>query len=345
MKAHQRLIREAMSLKPEPDEYLKREAASSFDNAIVREIPYAEAASIILRYEWLQNMGSTETTVGLFFKHPVANIEYLAGTVCFGATAGTNSHGSVCGREYAHLVRTLTRGACVHWADCERVSADGRVHTGAAASYLISRACALMAERGLGNVFIAYADPAACEQGIVYRASNWLYCGQTAPTEEFRWTGEPIENDQGRDWKDGNWHNARLVHCYTRNRTNRRLLRALRHHGFTEDHGKEIRGCRREPYLQNLTRKEQREQMIAEGFEFRKGHPKGRYVHFAGEKWIVRKLRNALRWKKEPYPKRRDSEIGGASVLAGREECIAYASVPTLSIEIKGTEYVECSNT
>ena len=303
MKAHQRIIREKMALAPAPDEHLKREAASSFDNAVVREISYAEASSIILKYEWLQKMGSTGLAFGLFFRHPETKIEYLAGAACFGATGGTNSHASVCGKEYAHLVRTLTRGACVHWADCERISSDGRVHTGAAASYLINRACDLMAERGLANIFIAYSDAAAGEQGIVYRASNWLYCGQTSPTEEFRWTREPIEDDEGRDWKDGNWHNARLVHCYTRNRTNRRLLRALRHHGFTEDQGRKICGCRREPYLQNLTRKEQREQMIAEGFEFRRGHAKGRYVHFAGNKRIVRELRKALNWNVEPYPK------------------------------------------
>src|SRR5712691_1446484 len=109
MKAHQRLIRETMALTPEPDEHLKREAASSFDNAFVREISYAEAASIILKYEWLQNMGSTETTFGLFFKNPVTNVEYLAGVACFGATGGTNSHASVCGKQHSHLVRTLTR--------------------------------------------------------------------------------------------------------------------------------------------------------------------------------------------------------------------------------------------
>ena len=146
-----------------------------------------------------------------------------------------------------------------------------------------------MTERGF-NVFIAYADPAAGEQGVVYKASNWLFAGHTSPTEEFRWMGQPIGDDEGRDWKDGNWHNARRVHCYTRNRTNRRLLRALMHHGFAEDQGREIRGNRREPYVQNLTRKEQRSRMIEEGFEFRMGHPKGRYVHFAGNKRIVREI-------------------------------------------------------
>lgn len=47
--------------------------------------------------------------------------------------------------------------------------------------------------------------------------------------------------------------------------------------------------------------------MIAEGFEFRKGHAKKRFVHFAGDKRIVRQLRKALRWTVEPYPKRAQS--------------------------------------
>jgi hypothetical protein len=293
MKAHQRIIRETMALTPAPDEAEKREAAASFKNASVREISYAEASTIILRYEWLQNMGSANGhCFGLFFRHPVTEAEYLAGACCFGSTGGTESHASVCGKEYAHLVRTLTRGACVHWADCDRISRDGRVHTGAAASYLISHACKAMAKRGF-HAFIAYADPEAGEQGSVYRAANWTFCGYTSPTEEFHWTGEPIEDDLGREWKDGNWHNARLVHGYTRNRSNRRLLRALKHHGFAEDQGRTICGSLRHPYLQNLTRKEQRKQMIAEGFEFRKGHAKGRFVHFAGDRRIVGQLRRA----------------------------------------------------
>jgi hypothetical protein len=47
--------------------------------------------------------------------------------------------------------------------------------------------------------------------------------------------------------------------------------------------------------------------MSAEGFEFRKGRPKGRYGYFAGDKRIVRELRKALQWTAEPYPKREPS--------------------------------------
>jgi hypothetical protein len=148
MKAHQRLIRELKARTPEPDEHLKREAAKSFANARVIEISRAEAESVVLEYEWLQNLGSSRYYYGLFFG------PYLAGVTCFGITAGTNSHASVCGKEYGHLVKTLTRGACVYWADPPRISSDGRVHNGGAASHLISHACKLMSERGF-HAFIA----------------------------------------------------------------------------------------------------------------------------------------------------------------------------------------------
>lgn len=199
MKAHQRLIREEKARTPEPNEHLKRQAASSFANARVIEISREEAESVILEYEWLQNMGSSRFYYGLFFG------PYLAGVTCFGSTAGTNSHASLCGQQYAEEVVTLTRGACVHWADPPRISSDGRTHGGASASFLISHACKAMAERGF-HAFIAFADSAAGEEGVVYRATNWLYCGMTSATEEFRWTGEPVEDDDGRDWKDGEWH-------------------------------------------------------------------------------------------------------------------------------------------
>jgi len=163
-----------------------------------------------------------------------------------------------------------------------------------------------MSQRGFHG-FIAFADPAAGEEGVVYRASNWLYCGLSSPTEEFRWTGQPVENDEGRDWKDGEWHNCRRIHAYTRNRENRRLLRSLVHHGFVEDQGKAIRGSRTHPYLQHQPRSEQRARMIAEGFEFRMGQPKGRFIHFAGDKRIVKELRSALQWEVEPYPERSQS--------------------------------------
>src|SRR5437868_4197316 len=102
-KAHQRLIRDQQALSADPLIAEKMVLAASFTDASVREIDYKTAKSLIQRYEWLGNMGTTDYSFGLYFG------EHLAGVVCFGRTAGTKSAASVCGKEYAHVVKTLCR--------------------------------------------------------------------------------------------------------------------------------------------------------------------------------------------------------------------------------------------
>ena len=295
VKAHQRLIRERMARLPEPDINRKRELASCLDDAEVREINHKAALEIILQYEWIGNAGTSEYRFGLYFG------PYLAGVVSFGRTGGSNADASVCGKENGHLVTTLSRGACVHWAHRH------------SASYLINRACDLMAEKGF-NIFVAYSDTEAGEVGTVYQASNWSYCGRTNKSEQFRWPGVPVEDDNGRDWKDGKWHDCRRISAYTRNRRNRKLLRELRSQGKIEYQGKKIKGSNRNIYLESEPRAELKARMIDEGFEFRKGNPKFKYVHFAGDKRGVRRLRKALRWKPEAYPKRQGGLVEGNAV-------------------------------
>ncbi len=182
-KCHQRIVREQNALQPEPDERLKREAAESLANTSVREISYPEAKNIILANEYLASMGTTRYTFGLFFKHPKTGVEYLGGVECYGSTAGSNVFASVCGPEHKDKVITVVCGACLPWTDHEVVS-KGKVHRGAAASYLLARACDLMTQKGY-NIFVGYCDPEAGEIGTIYQASNWEYCGMTNPTERF----------------------------------------------------------------------------------------------------------------------------------------------------------------
>lgn len=294
-KSHQRLIRERMAKLPEADLAKKMELAGDLSNAKVREIDRKTASDIVLSYEWLGNTGSSEFYFGLYFG------PYLGGVACFGRTGGSHASSSVCGKENAHLVMTLTRGACVHWA---------HKHS---ASFLISRACRLMVEKGL-HIFIAYSDIEAGEIGTVYQASNWLYCGCTTGSEQFRWPGSPIQDDGGRNWKDGDWHDCRLISAYTRNRQNRRLLRELRRLGKTHLGGKEIRGSDRNIYLVNESRAELKSRMVAEGFEFRKGASKLRYVYIGGDRRTSRRLRKGLKWKLEEYPKRKGGLVEGNTV-------------------------------
>ena len=123
MKAWQRKIREKEAQKdPRP--------VVGLEKAIVVEISYEKAREVILKYEWLRTMGSTERSFGLILDGE------LAGVCCFGKTGGTDTAKSVCGEEWAQYVVTLCRGACCHWS---------HPHS---ASYLISRACKLMANSG-----------------------------------------------------------------------------------------------------------------------------------------------------------------------------------------------------
>ena len=141
-----------MAEQPDPLLAEKMALAADFENAIVREISLEDARNVLVGHEYLGTLGSAEFSYGLFFGN------HLAGTVVFGSTSGTAVKRSVVGAEHEHKVISLTRGCCLPWADPPRKSSDGRLHTGSAASFLISAACRDMTKRGY-NIFVAYADP------------------------------------------------------------------------------------------------------------------------------------------------------------------------------------------
>jgi hypothetical protein len=278
VKAHQRIIREHHATEKDPVLADKRFLARSFDSAAVREIPNAVAKEVIKKYEWLGNMGCTDYSFGLYFG------EYLAGVSCFGRTAGTKTAASVCGEKYAPMVRTLCRGACVHWA---------HPHS---ASFLIPRACDLMADKGI-HIFVAYSDAEAGEIGTVYQGTNWLYCGTTkSASSSFIWPNKIVANDA--EWgtlKDGQLRDERNIQHLTRMRN------------FNGQRG---------AYRVKGTRREFRERMVAEGFLFFKSPPKRRYVTFAGDDDLVQELRAALQWEVLPYPTR-DGSVRGVCAECG----------------------------
>jgi hypothetical protein len=257
--AWQRLIRERHAQEHDPLLPVKRKLARSFDNASMKEVDRATAKPVILKYEWLRTMGATDHQFGLYFG------EYLAGVICFGRTAGTKTAGSVCGPKFAHTVKILNRGACVHWA---------HPHS---ASFSIRRACHLMSEKGF-HVFVAYSDTEAGEIGTVYQASNWLYCGKTnSASSMFVWAGKPVPNSI----YDGKPRDERNIQHMIR-----------------------VRSQADGAYRTKCSRREMRRRLVKEGFVFFKTQPKHRYVWIDGDKATKRKLREALKWNVLPYPKR-----------------------------------------
>jgi hypothetical protein len=247
-KCYQRIRREQMALMPEPELAEKKRLALDFkENATVREITYAEAQPLILANEYLGSSGSAQFHVGLFIG------PYLAGVESFGRTAGSRVASSICGDEHKDKVLTIVRGACKFWAPKN------------AGSYLLSRACDLMAKKGF-PIICAFSDPAGSEIGTLYSAVNFKYCSMTQPSERYT-------------TPDGKTHDARKVSGLTRDRRDGKLA-----------------------YIR--TRAEQKKLLLEQGCVFSKGNAKHRFVLISGSPTVKRQLRKALKWETFPYPKR-----------------------------------------
>lgn len=298
MKAWQRKIREKMAKKEPRD-------VATLDTAVVRPVSYAEAASVILKYEWLGNMGTTAKAFGLFIK------EELAGVVCFGRTNGTNVITSVAGEQWKDNVIILCRGACVHWAPPH------------AASFLINKACNLMADpagwfdsegrqKKPVNIVVAYSDSDAGEIGTVYQASNWLYCAQTATSTVGKKKGQrkakakdlmslirlKVRDRSGRKGpdKEGNYYFERDGKKY-----------------FTGDklpNGNPVVGKGAYIYIQKMSREKAMRALEHDGYIFMSGNAKHRYVGIFGDKRARRAIRKDLKWPVGEYPKRADDSQG-----------------------------------
>jgi len=256
-KAHQRLVREHRAKLPDPLLEEKRKLAADFKYARVEQISYDTAKNVILPNEYLGSMGSSSDCFGLYFG------DHLGSVACFGSVGGTKVAASVCGPEHANKVTVLVRGATEPWA---------HPHS---ASYLIAKACDMMAAKGK-PIIVAYSDPSGGEVGQIYSACNFYYTGMTKGTEAFI-------------TPDGKKHNSRQVHGLTRDRR----------------HG-ELKYKR--------TRAEQRRLLIEQGCEFERTGGKHRFVLISGDRRTKRLLRKALKWKVLPHP-RREARATAASAL------------------------------
>ena len=171
MKAHQRKIREQIAEKrnaPKTSIFFDNQAYPDADikKAILRPITYKEAEAVILEYEWLGTMGTTQYHYGIFFG------SHIAGAVCFGYFQAMEGYSTYVGDEYAKKGIQLSRGACVHWS---------HPHSG---SKLIAYGLREMKKLGYKYV-IAFSDPEAGEIGTLYQATNWYYLG--VATKGIHW--------------------------------------------------------------------------------------------------------------------------------------------------------------
>jgi hypothetical protein len=153
-KCYQRHIREVWG------EIENKSQLTSLVGATVKRIGKKEAASVILKYEWLQTMGrGIQACYGL-----TLNGELL-GSNCFGTMGG--KIGDICGPEYAKQTVCLMRGACAPHAPNN------------SASFLTRYACLQAYKDFNWQIFFAYSDTQdASEMGTIYQACGWHYLGE-----------------------------------------------------------------------------------------------------------------------------------------------------------------------
>lgn len=140
----------------------------SLKHAEIRKVSYHFAKQIILKYEWLGTMVTSNHHYGIFFD------EYCAGVCCYKVgDAGAGSNVQKEWRLTRYELAYLARGANVHWSP-----------TGAN-SKLVSVSLRLLSKEAGVKLAIAYSDPNAGEIGTIYQACNWTCVGQSSPTTQW----------------------------------------------------------------------------------------------------------------------------------------------------------------
>jgi len=244
----------------------------------VRKITREEAASVILKYEWLAANPNNkspvgrgiETCYGLFFKGE------LIGANCFGRMG--SQIGNICGPHYADKTGYLMRGACVPHAPMH------------AASFFTSQSCKLACKEMNWNIVFAYSDTdKASEVGTIYQACGWRYCGEGKDLAVNGACG--TGNHYNYISPDG----TRTITSYALNHDkDRKILRSL---GWTPD----IKKADGEPLRM-------REWLICQGWKQDTERPKKKWVSFYGTEEERQEAEKACRYPALPYPKNRIPE-------------------------------------
>lgn len=130
---------------------------------MIRPVPIAVARKLFERHHYLHSLpGGTHFTFGAFYE------ERLSGAISFGC-GSFNAHRLFEGATRDDVV-TLTR---LWLSDALGKNAESRV---------ISVSLRALKRHTTLKAVVSYADPVQEHRGTIYQATNWLYLGQTDPT-------------------------------------------------------------------------------------------------------------------------------------------------------------------
>jgi len=116
-----------------------------------------DAKEFFLNKHYLKKWPRISYLFGLFLKNE------LVGAISYGTASSPAARKSVAGNEYSHLILELNRLYLVNNITNE-------------ASYLISRSIKLIDKP---KIIISYADNDQGHSGIIYKAANFIYGGQS----------------------------------------------------------------------------------------------------------------------------------------------------------------------
>lgn len=137
---------------------------------LVAPCSHAAARHAVLTWHYSQAMPA-----GKLVRFGVWETDRYVGAVLFGWGASP-----YLGREYG-LDQTQV---------CELVRVALRDHV-APVSQIVARALDMLRRQSPGlRLVVSFADPVQGHRGGIYQAGNWIYAGQSKPTEEHLWRGK-----------------------------------------------------------------------------------------------------------------------------------------------------------
>lgn len=139
----------------------------SLETLQVREIPHKDAYPLLLHTHYAARIPSISYSYGLFTD------DTLLGVCTYGCPCSPNLRRGLCGREWAKHVLELNRLCLV----------DNKHNQ---ASFLVGATLRLLPRP---RIIISFADTAQQHLGIVYQATNFLYCGLSAKRTDWQITG------------------------------------------------------------------------------------------------------------------------------------------------------------
>lgn len=166
MKAHQSVIRDQLATASNNTLFTDIQIPKDINlqTALIKQINYKTASTIILPYEWIGTMPlpkSCRYMFGIYFNN------ILGGAIVY-VEPSTRQFNKL----YPRQVLQLNRGACAHWTPKNT------------ASKLIAHSLKELRKLGI-KVIIAYCTPEAGEIGTIYQALGWWYVGETTPSKTY----------------------------------------------------------------------------------------------------------------------------------------------------------------